>query len=138
MTTSMRLTMSLLPITLILITSGCTSASTGLADLDQAPAVDHPLPAELPSYATEDLDQESIRWVGEHDDADLWVASHRDEDTSCVIAYPDADNWIVGCGGGVTRASGPDGITYSIVPDGMSAPDGFIAVSENVFVAPQS
>lgn len=138
MTTPMKLTMSLLPITLILVTSGCTSSGTGLADLDQAPTVDHPLPAELPSYATEDLDRESIRWVGEHDGADLWVASHQDDDTSCVIAYPDADDWIVGCGGGVTRAAGPDGITYSIVPDGMSAPDGFTAVSENVFVAPRS
>ena len=137
MTTSMKVTMSLLPLTLILVTSGCTSASPQLTDLDQAPTVDHPLPAELPSYATEELDRESIRWVGEHEGADLWLASHQDDETWCVIAYPDADDWVVGCGGGVTRASGPNGITYSIVPDGMSAPDGFIAVSENVFVAPQ-
>lgn len=136
MTTPMKRARALASITLIFVTAGCAPASPGLADLDQAPTVDHPLPAGLPPYATEDLDLESVRWVGEHDDADLWLASHRDEDSWCVIAYPDADDWVVGCGGGVTRASGPDGTTYSIVPDGMSAPNGSIAVSENLFVAP--
>lgn len=120
--------------------AGCASTPEGsgprdvtFADLDATAVNEKELPAELPDYALEGADLESVRWVGEHEGTNIWLAApvEGSDYDACILAFPDAQNWTSGCGGGV---SGPDERWYAIVPDGQEPPEGSTALSANVYV----
>ncbi|MBF4459230.1 hypothetical protein [Pseudoclavibacter sp. VKM Ac-2867] len=114
-------------------TGTSNTAAPTFADLTASPANTKDLPADLPDSALDGADIESIRWVGEHEGTDVWLAAPVDgsEFDACILAFPDAQNWTSGCGGGV---SGPDQRWYAIVPDGEAPPEDSTALSENVYV----
>ncbi|NYF11994.1 hypothetical protein HDC34_000288 [Pseudoclavibacter sp. JAI123] len=108
-------------------------AEPTFADLEATAANEKALPVELPDYALEGADLESVRWVGEHEGTDVWLAApvEGSDYDACILTFPDAQNWTSGCGGGV---SGPDQRWYAIVADGQEPPEGSIPLSENVYV----
>lgn len=116
--------------------SGCSSSSaTTFSDLEKTPSLRHPVPTTLPAYALQDVQAESIRWIGTQDETELWLGEGKTESTVCLLVYPNDEEWTVGCGGttGVNSSTGADGTTFAVVPDGMKAPSGYVAVSDNVF-----
>ncbi|GAB3298105.1 hypothetical protein [Pseudoclavibacter terrae] len=115
--------------------SGTVAASAPtFADLEAGGANEKDLPSELPDNALDGADLDSARWVGEHEGTDVWLAAPVEGSLydACILAFPDAQNWTSGCGGGV---SGPDQRWYAIVPDGEAPPENSVALSENVYVS---
>lgn len=110
-----------------------TSTAPTFADLIATDVSEKELPAELPDYALDGVDLDSVRWVGEHEGTDVWLAApvEGSDYDACILAFPDAQDWTSGCGGGV---SGPDQRWYAIVADGQEPPEGSIALSKNVYV----
>lgn len=115
--------------------SGCSSSSVTFSDLEKTSSSRHPVPAALPAYAFQDVQAKSIRWVGAQDGTELWLGKGRTGSTVCLLVYPNDEKWTVGCGGttGVNLSTGADGTTFAVVPDGINAPSGYVAVSDNVF-----
>lgn len=118
-----------------LAAAGCSSPAAGLSDLERDATTDHPVPVDVSDDALADLDLDSIRWVGEHDGTDLWLASGAEDHDACLLIYPDATDWVVACGVGPMQSSTGAGRTFAVVPDGATAPAGFEAVSRNVFAS---
>jgi hypothetical protein len=124
-----------LTLSLALAAAGCSSPTPGLADLDREPTTDHPLPAAVSEDGLADVDRDSIRWVGEHEGTDLWLAAGEDARDVCLVIYPDAADWLVACGGGLVQSTTSAGLEFAVVPDGGTAPAGLEAVSRNVFAS---
>lgn len=116
-------------------TSACSAAASTYADLDEAPPADKTVPADLPEYALEEFDADSVRWVGDYADTDLWLSEGSDDLAVCLLAYANADDWVGGCagsGGTMTTGTG-GGPTFFVVPDGHDAPSDATQVSNNVY-----
>jgi hypothetical protein len=122
-------------LTLSFAAAGCSSPAPALSDLEGDPTTDHPVPAEVSDEALADLDPDTIRWVGEHEGADLWLAAGKEDAGACLLIYPDGTDWSVACGRGLLQSSTAAGLSFAVVPDGAMAPAGFEAVSRNVFAA---
>jgi hypothetical protein len=119
------------------LTSGCLSQAAQdpqYTDLSSESSA-RDTPVELPDYALESFDLETIRWVGEREGTELWLAEGSDPFTVCLLAYPNETEWVSGCGGrgGGTSLSGSDGRTYVIVADGATAPSNATPISTNVY-----
>jgi hypothetical protein len=117
------------------MTSGCLSQAASdpeYTDLSTESSTQKDTPVTLPDYALESFDLETIRWVGEHEGTDLWLASGLDEFSICLLAYPNETEWVGGCGGGDMTLSG-SGRTYFVVADAATAPSNAVAISENVY-----
>ncbi|MDQ0744148.1 hypothetical protein QFZ62_001456 [Clavibacter sp. B3I6] len=122
-------------LTLSLAAAGCSSPAPALSDLEADRTTDHPVPAEVTDEALAVLDPDTIRWVGEHEGTDLWLAAGKEDLDACLLVYPDGTDWSVACGGGLLQSTTAAGLTFAVVPDGGTAPAGFEAVSQNVFAA---
>lgn len=122
-------------LSLALAAAGCSSPAPGLADLDREPTTGHPLPADVSDDALADVDRDSIRWVGEHEGTDLWLAAGENDYGACLVIYPNATDWLVACGGGLMQSTTSGGLEFAVVPDGGTVPAGFEAVSRNVFAS---
>ena len=114
-----------------LILAGC-AADAPFAVLDRELGPADALPEPVRETAMDRLAPGSQRLLGERAGTSLWLASSIDRDEICLLAYLDAVDWVLACGGGrETHVSGPTG-TFAVVPDGASPPEGFEAISENV------
>ncbi|MDH5132094.1 MULTISPECIES: hypothetical protein [unclassified Microbacterium] len=114
--------------------SGCTAAGGAYSVLDREAEARDEVPADLPGYAWDDVDQATARFVGEGDGTSLWLARARDDAAACLLAYVDADTWVIGCGGnGAPFSIGGVTGTFTVVPDDAPAPDGMTRVSDNVY-----
>jgi hypothetical protein len=122
-------------LTVLLATAGCTSPTPALSDLDGDQTTDHPIPAEVSDEALADADLDTIRWVGEHEGTNLWLAAGKDNFDTCLLIYPDGTDWLIACGGGLMQSTTGAGLTFAVVPDGETAPADFGAVSQNVFAS---
>ncbi|WP_062527672.1 hypothetical protein [Demequina rhizosphaerae] len=114
-----------------LLLAGCTGGGEdGYADLDREAADGDALPAVVLAEATY-LDASSSRYVGEDDGVALWIARGMDPDVHlCLVAVPEDEDWVVGCGYEVFgRSVG----TFALLPDGAEAPDRAAPVSANVY-----
>ncbi|WP_062312909.1 hypothetical protein [Demequina rhizosphaerae] len=114
-----------------LLLAGCTGGGEdGYADLDREAADGDALPAAVLAEATY-LDASSSRYVGEDDGVALWIARGADPDVHlCLVAVPEDEDWVVGCGYEVFgRSVG----TFALLPDGAEAPDHATPVSANVY-----
>ena len=106
--------------------TGCVQYTT-YADLEgERDAADH-LP-ELEEYAYDSLDALTSRFVGEHNGTSLWLAKGEEANSACLVAQR-GDDWIIGCGGGMSGGPG----SFEIYPDGAVVPEGATQVSENVY-----
>lgn len=121
---------------LLATTTGCAQQRASYADLTEAPAVDKPTPADLPEYALEDFDVETIRWVGEHDGTEFWLGEGAEDYAVCFLGYVDAEDWVGGCAGdgGTMGTRSGDGPVFHVVPDGGDPPSGATKLSNNVYV----
>jgi hypothetical protein len=115
--------------------AGCSSPAPALSDLEGDRTTDHPVPAEVSDEALADLDPDTIRWVGEHEGTDLWLAAGKEDADACLLIHPDGTDWSAACGGGLLQSTTAAGLRFAVVPDGGTAPAGFEAVSRNVFAA---
>ncbi len=93
--------------------------------LDREAEARDEVPADLPGYAWDDVDQATARFVGEGDGTFLWLARARDDAAACLLAYVDADAWVIGCGGngapfsiGASRARSPWSPTVRLLQTG--------------------
>ena len=116
--------------------SGCTGVGAAYAVLDREAEARDEVPADLPGYAWDNVDQATARFVGEDEGTSLWLARARDDTSACLLAYADEESWVLGCGGGgaLFSVGGMTG-TFTVVPDGAPAPEGMTRVSENVYTA---
>ncbi len=114
--------------------TGCIASGFPYAVFEEEAQPADELPSELPAYAGDGADLETARFVGEHDDSSLWLMRGAEKTDICILAWQDEAAWVLGCG----LASGPVGIggmagEFTVLPDGMPAPEGTTQVSENVY-----
>lgn len=122
----------------VLVLAGCSSGN-GYPILDRGAEAADAVPNTLPDYAGNNADLSSSRFVGEHDGTSLWLMKGNDPATVCLLAYPDADGWVIGCSdmAGQSGVGGP-GTQYVYQPDFAPAPEDSIEISANVYVPNQS
>ncbi|RXZ51856.1 hypothetical protein [Agromyces binzhouensis] len=118
----------------VLVLTGCIDSGSGFAVLERDAVVADALPADLPDYADDELEPLSSRFVGEHDGNMLFLAKGKEPGTVCLAVYPNATDWVIGCGGGSAEfgVGGPSG-GYIVRPDGAPAPELHREVATNVF-----
>lgn len=116
-------------------TAGCSGSASTYADLDNLPSIDMPIPADLENQTLDGFDTESIRWVGEYEGSQLWLAAGTDEFEVCLLQYADAREWSGSCSGGdgISSARIGDGPQFQVVPDGQEPREGSDRVSNNVY-----
>lgn len=118
----------------VLTLTGCIDPGTGFAVLDREAVAADALPADLPDYADDNLEPSSSRFVGEHDGNMLFLAKGREPRTVCLAIYPNATDWVIGCGGGGEFAVGGPSGGYTVRPDSAPEPELHREVAPNVFV----
>ncbi|GAA1162481.1 hypothetical protein [Nesterenkonia sandarakina] len=119
-------------LTALIGTSGCSEPTERYSDLTEDATSEKPLPDAIHDH---DLDPESVRWVGEHEDSELWLGLGANVGGTCLVVYPDDDRWVTGCStGDEVSVSNGDGWDYRVRPDSAELPEGAIQVSYNVFV----
>ncbi|WP_156784783.1 hypothetical protein [Microbacterium sp. BH-3-3-3] len=112
--------------------TGCSAGAASYAILDRAPQPSDDTPASLPDYASENMDLSTARYVGEHDGTKLWLGEGKDTSTVCLLAYPDDESWLIGCGS-EGEVDGTEVGRFRFQPDGDPAPEGGTEISANVF-----
>ncbi|QCQ16449.1 hypothetical protein [Microbacterium sp. RG1] len=114
--------------------AGCTNTA-GYTDLESTET--RALPAMVTKDALAHFDLDSMRWVGEHEGTDVWLGWGRRAGEVCILFSADVDAWVTGCAGagGQMTLSGRGPQRFVVVPDGQPAPEGFAAISHNVYVA---
>ena len=115
--------------------AACTSGS-GYSDLDRAATTDDVFPSDAPGYASDNLDVDSVRYVGRHDGHSFYLAQTDPAPGVCVLIYRDADAWMTGCGVNITVEG--LGMVATVVPDGAVVPEGGTLVGNNVVVLQSS
>ncbi len=131
-----RATLASVAVLSVVALSGCTGVGPTYAVLDREAGARDEVPADLPGYAWDDVDQATARFVGEDEGTSLWLARARDDTSACLLAYGDEESWVLGCGGdGAPFSLGGVTGTFTVVPDGAPAPEGMTRVSENVYTA---
>lgn len=115
------------------VVAGCTSGS-GYSDLDREAAAHDVLPSDLPGYATEDLAEESVRFAGEDDGVEYYLARRSEGGGVCAVVYRSADEWVTGCGGSGTVGVSGIGVNVVVAPDGSPELDDGTLVGANIVV----
>jgi hypothetical protein len=111
--------------------SACTS-DDAYSDMRGEATDEDAWPSSLPAYASDGLDVDSARLVGQDDGSSVYlVKSDQPLGQLCLLIYPDDENWVVGCSGSGLRV-GNGASTYILHSDG--SPSEGVAISENVSV----
>jgi len=110
--------------------TGCIQ--TGFSDLDRAATEADVLPAELPEYAVEDFDLDSLRLVGELDKRQLYLARGHDYPV-CVLIYPGPEDWSSTCGSEMLTTT-IGSYEVQVVSDPFPSKDGWTSVGQNIRV----
>ncbi|WP_206446621.1 hypothetical protein [Agrococcus sp. KRD186] len=112
--------------------TGC-SGGIGISDLDRAATETDGLPAgwTYPDSMDVEFIEESARLAGAHDDSQLWLM--RTSGGLCLVVYADgaSDHWA--CSGGAPITMGGPDSRFTVIPDDGVAPEGAVAISENVY-----
>lgn len=118
----------------VFLLTGCAPDEPKYAIFDSTADSEDAVPDALPSYAGDSADLTTSRFVGEHDGVPLWLLRGREGSTVCLLAFPDAVDWVMGCGGesGPGGMEGPSG-EYVFQPDGLPAPEDASRISTNVY-----
>jgi hypothetical protein len=115
------------------VVAGCASGS-GYSDLDREATASDVLPTDLPAYATEDLAEESVRFAGEDDGVEYYLARGSETGGVCVVVYRSAAEWVTGCGGAGTVGVSGIGVNVVAAPDGSPELDAGTPVGANIVV----
>lgn len=128
----------LTPIALVTAALALTGCTSGVSYTDIASAQTLALPDAVTEDARANFDVDSMRWVGEHEGTNVWLGRGSKAGEICIFTYPSDGAWAGVCGreGGEMGVSGPDQRLFTVVPDGGASPEGFVAVSRNVYVGP--
>ena len=110
--------------------SGCAAQQSSFTDLQGSRESQDELP-QLADYAYDDVDESTSRFIAEHEGTSLWLAAGLEDSTVCLVADAGAEAWVVTCGAGAFNSSGVTG-TFEVAPDGATAPEGSMQISENV------
>jgi len=113
------------------------SSTTGYSDLDRAATPDDVLPGAVAEDGSDNLDLDSIRYVGRHDGRSFYLAQGEPQPGVCLAIYLDAESWVVGCGD-VDVTVGGIGVTATVIRDGDVVPEGGTLVGHNVVVLQSS
>jgi hypothetical protein len=116
----------------VLGAAGCT-AGGGFPIFDREPTDADALPNDFPAMKLDDYDLDSLRFVGTHDDVDLFVVRMVDGQP-CLLIASDARSSISCGGGGSVETSVGGGDTYRLGPAPMILETGWTTVGENVAV----
>jgi hypothetical protein len=68
------------------------------------------------------IEPSSARFAGENDGVGFWVGRRANGEGVSLLVYPNDQDWVIGCGAGGMKVSGPAG-TYGLVVDGAPIPD---------------
>jgi hypothetical protein len=119
--------------------TGCTASQPTYSVLDSAAESEDALPETLPSSVGNSADLATSRLVGEYDGVPLWLLPGRESSTVCLLAFPNDDDWVMGCAGdtGAGAMEGPTG-KYTYQPDGFPAPQDATRISTNVYAVDQT
>lgn len=131
------MTLTVLVTAVAVALSGCAGTpGVRWSDLDREPTASDALPDDLPPYAADGLDTETVRFAGEKDGVAVWLARPADERGVCMLAYGDAETWFSACGGeGGGGASGIGIGELLFQPDDLPVQDErMVPLSENVFI----
>jgi hypothetical protein len=114
--------------------AGCTSTAR-YTDLESTET--RALPATVPEDTLADFDLDSMRWVAEHEGTEVWLALGSRPAEVCILFSVGDDAWATGCAeaGGQMTVSGRGPQRFVVIPDGQPAPEGFVAISHNVYAA---
>lgn len=121
-----------------LLLTGCVDSGPSFAVLDAEPRAADQVPDDPPAHFFGDespADFSSARFVGEHNEASLWLMRDKGERGICLLAYVDAETANFGCvddASSYFESGGPAG-TFVVVADGEVGPDATRKVSENVY-----
>jgi hypothetical protein len=105
------------------------------SDLDREATPADVLPADLPPDTSEDYVEDSVRFVGELDGAEYFLARWNQNEGACVVGYRSAEDWIAGCGWGGTITVTLRGWGVTMVPDGADPPESGTSVGANLVVS---
>jgi hypothetical protein len=114
------------------ILTACSSGS-GYPDLDREATATDVLPTDLPESSSADFIEGSVRFAGEHDDVEYYLARRDDFANICVVAYRSADDWVGGCGGpNGGFGIGGMGLDVVVAPEGSPELDEGTRVGTNI------
>ncbi|WP_158685349.1 hypothetical protein [Microbacterium halophytorum] len=108
------------------LAAGCSDGSS-FADLEREPSADDALP--MPESGLDGVDLGSVRYVGDHEGTEVWVARAADfRQDICLALMPSDGAWSVACGGVWLKTNG-----FVVQADGALADDDWVRVSHNVW-----
>jgi hypothetical protein len=123
--------------------AGCTPAQSGYDDRASLYSAFQREPDALdtPPEGIEDSGlirtPSDVRYIGEHNDTDLWLIASGEEGTAefCLSVDSHSVGLSTACGGtGSMWIQGGDGPIYHLVPNGSAAPEGATQIFDNVYV----
>lgn len=113
--------------------TACTSASSNYSDLNAEPSTADELPVALQEDdLLNQVNPETVRSIGSHEGASLWLAESASLDEVCLIASTIETTYQAACGASFTL-EGLDG-SFAVYPDTGGAPEGAgRSISKNVY-----
>jgi hypothetical protein len=114
------------------MTLSACSAGERFTDLRQASSSEDALPDALPDYATDGFDTDTVRFAGEHQNAQYFIGEGA-RDQICALVYRDADIWVSSCGAAPLKFTGA-GAQIRVTVDGAELESEWVAVSANISV----
>ena len=112
---------------------GCVP-SDGFPIFDREPTAADALPDDFPEIELDDYEIDSLRFVGSHEDVDIFVV-RLDDGMPCIVVAAGPKSSI-GCGGGGSVDLSVQGLgTYRLGPAPVYADSGWTIISENVAVS---
>lgn len=115
----------------VLSLMGCSTAD-GYSDLLREPSAEDAIPTNLPDYALDGFDLDSVRFVRAVDDTRLYLARGRDLPV-CLLAYRGAADFQAACGSEMTTMQSAS-FEFMIVKDGTPNREGWTKAGENILV----
>lgn len=127
---SRRPRIALVPLILVVAAglAGCAAGPT-YSDLDRAATQSDVLPADVSTPAAENMEPETVRFVGEKSGVQFYL-SRAKEGGACLVAYRGVEPWVAGCG--VDLKVGGQGLTARVVPDESELETGWTSIGHNV------
>ena len=110
------------------------STEPAFTDLDREATSVDVLPSDLPAYASEDFVADSVRFAGEHDGVQYYLARSTELHGACVVAFESAEEWVGGCGSAGVLTIGGAGRSTIVAPDGSPELDEGTPVGANIVV----
>ncbi len=118
----------------LLFVSGCTATGSSYADLQAEAGSKDALPEDLVNTEfSEEFDLDTMRSVGSHEGAELWLTEGSGRDEVCLVAYIDGGGYSACSAAGSLVEMGTQELDFLVAPDSAGTPEGTEAISSNVY-----